>query len=449
MQQLAFPHGFLWGAATAAYQIEGGWNADGKGESIWDRFTHSPGRIADGNNGDEACDHYHRFVDDVRLMKDLGLQGYRFSISWPRVMPDGKGRLNEKGLNFYRGLLELLHANGITPVVTLYHWDLPQKLQDIGGWANRDVTDYFQEYASSMFKELGDLVPIWITHNEPSVTSFIGNWQGIHPPGMRDFPTALLVSHHLLLSHGKAVQAHRQLGLTSKIGITVCLTPCYPASESEEDRAAAVRNDGYWNRWFLDPVLTGKYPADMVSWYSHRMPMPEIDSADLRLIGGNIDFLGVNNYYAGSVRSDPGQFPLELVERPMGEYRTEMGWGINPDAFYDLLVRLNRDHPGTQVIITENGASFRDMITHDGRVPDENRIDFLHRYLESVHRAIQDGADIRGYFVWTLMDNFEWAHGFSQRFGLAYTDYSTQRRIIKASGAWYREVIRSNGITAR
>jgi beta-glucosidase len=381
-------------------------------------------------------------------MKELGLQSYRYSISWPRVMPEGRGRPNAKGLDYYKRLTGLLVQNGISPAVTLYHWDLPQKLQDLGGWANRDVTDYFQEYAALCYKELGDLVPVWITLNEPVVTSFIGNWLGVHPPGIKDFSTALQVSHHLLLSHGKALQAHRESGLKSQIGITICLTPMYPASPREEDVAAAKRNDGYFNRWFLDPVLKGKYPADILDWYSHRVTLPEITPADLSLINGKIDFFGLNNYFAGLVRSDPRMFPLELTESSMGEYRTEMGWGINPEGFYDLLIRLNRDYPGIRIIITENGVSYRDMINREGKVLDENRIDFLHQYLSSVHRAIQEGVDIRGYHVWTLMDNFEWAHGFSQRFGLAYSDFATQKRIIKASGYWYKEVIRNNGFSS-
>jgi beta-glucosidase len=448
MSRLTFPEKFIWGSATASFQIEGAAFEDGKGESIWDRFSHIPGRIADGNNGDVACDHYHRLEEDLRLMKELGLTSYRFSISWPRVIPEGRGGINDKGLDFYKRLIDLLNRNSIAPAVTLYHWDLPQKLQDIGGWANRDVVDYFQDYAAKMFQSLGAAVPLWITHNEPSVAAFIGNWEGRHAPGLRDFSTALLVSHHLLLSHGKAVQAHRQSGLKSEIGITLSLTPMRPASERAEDVAAAGRNDGYWNRWFLDPVFKGRYPADMVEWYSERVPMPDLPGEDLKLIGAPIDFLGVNNYYTQTIDSAPDAFPLELRERPTGEYRTEMGWGINPDGFYDLLLRLDRDYPGVKIILTENGASFRDMIDRSGRVRDENRIDFLYRYLTSVHRAIADGVDIRGYYIWTLMDNFEWAWGCAQRFGLAYTDYRTQERIIKDSGRWYAEVIRENGFEA-
>jgi beta-glucosidase len=448
MKQLTFPKGFLWGAATAAYQIEGGWREDGKGESIWDRFTHSPGRIDDGNNGDTACDSYHCIEEDIALMKELGLQSYRYSISWPRVMPEGRGKPNVKGLDYYKRLTDLLLTNGISPMVTLYHWDLPQKLQDIGGWVNRDVTDYFQQYASLLFKELGDRVPYWITLNEPVVTSFAGNWVGEHPPGIRDFSTALAVSYHLLLSHGKAVQAYRGMGLKSQIGITICLTPMYPASAKEEDVAATKRSDGYFNRWFLDPVLKGTYPSDMIDWYSRRVVLPEITSADLKLMNGKLDFFGLNNYFAGVVSADSSRFPLELAENRMGQYRTEMGWGVNSEAFYDLLMRLHRDYPGIRIIITENGVSYRDMINREGKVPDENRIDFLYRYLSSVHRAIQEGVDIRGYHVWTLMDNFEWAHGFSQRFGLAYTDFATQKRIIKSSGYWYKEVIRNNGFAS-
>jgi beta-glucosidase len=445
MKRLIFPADFIWGSATAAYQIEGAALEDGKGESIWDRFSHIPGRIADGNDGDRACDHYHRFGEDLKLMKELGLQSYRFSISWPRVMPEGRGRVNDKGLDFYKRLIDQLKAIDIAPAVTLYHWDLPQRLQDIGGWANRDVVDYYQDYAVRMFRSLGAAVPIWITQNEPSVAAFIGNWEGRHAPGLRDFSTALLVAHHLLLSHGKAVQAHRQSALRSEIGITLSLTPMYPASDRPEDADAATRNDGYWNRWFLDPVLKGSYPADMVEWYSERMTVPELSEEDLKLIGAPIDFLGVNNYFSQSVRSAPASYPLELIESPMGAYRTEMGWGINPEGLYDLLMRLDRDYGRPAILLTENGVSFRDMIDREGRVADENRIDFLCRYLASVHQAIERGVKVRGYYVWTLMDNFEWAWGCSQRFGLAYTDFPTQKRIVKSSGRWYAEVIRENG----
>jgi len=446
MARLAFPPGFLWGAATASYQIEGGWNEDGKGESIWDRFTHSPGGIADGNNGDIACDSYHRAAEDVRILKKLDLPAYRFSISWPRVMPEGRGAVNQKGLDYYKGLIDLLQKNNIAPVVTAYHWDLPQKLQDRGGWANRDVTDWYAEYAQMLFKELGDRVPYWITLNEPWVSAFVGHWEGRHAPGIRDFPTALQTSHHLLLAHGKAVQAYRASGLRSKIGITLNLTPMDPASPRPEDALAAQRCDGFLNRWFLEPVSRGAYPADMMDWYSKRMTMPEIGSSDLSVIGGTLDLLGVNNYFASRVAADPGRFPLELHEGPLGEYRTEMGWGINPEALHDLLLRVGRDCPATDIIITENGASFRDMINSRGSVEDPHRIDYLRTYLAQVHRAIQADVKVKGYFVWTLMDNFEWAHGCSQRFGLVYTDYHAQKRIIKASGLWYRDVVKNNGV---
>ena len=446
MTRLTFPKGFLWGTATAAYQIEGGWSEDGKGESIWDRFAHSPGRIAEGSTGDIACDSYHRYAEDVRIMKELGFPAYRFSISWPRVLPDGRGRVNTKGLDYYKGLVDLLLKSDILPVVTAYHWDLPQKLQDKGGWANRDITDCYEEYVQILFKELGDRVPYWITLNEPWVSAFIGHWQGVHAPGMRDFPTALLVSHHLLLSHGKAVQAHRSMGLKSKIGITLVLTPGYAASQQPEDALAAQHYDGFCNRWFLEPVFKGAYPVEMWDWYSRRMPMPDIRPADLSTISSGVDFLGLNNYFAHQLQEDPSRFPLELRESPVGEYRTEMGWGINPEAIFDLLVRVQRDCPGTDIIITENGASFRDMISSFGKVEDPLRINYLRTYLTQVHRAIEAGVRVKGYFVWALMDNFEWAHGFSQRFGLVYTEYSTQRRIIKDSGRWYSEAVRNNGI---
>lgn len=446
MAKLIFPDNFIWGTATASYQIEGGCRDDGKGESIWDRFTRVRENISDRNNGDIACDSYHLYRQDVELMKELGLDAYRFSISWSRVFPEGKGRPNPKGIDYYKRLTAALAENGIKPVVTLSHWDLPQKLQDIGGWANHDTTDYFMEYARYMYKELGDSVPIWITHNEPSVVTFIGNWLGTHAPGIKDFSTALLVSHNLLLSHGKAVKAYREMGLKGEIGITLATSNMYPATGTAEDAAAAIRSDGYWNRWFMDPVLKGKYPQDMLDWYAGRVVVPDITQEDLKLIGLPVDFLGVNYYYASSVSSDKNKYPLELTEDFIGQHRTEMGWGVNPESLGEFLLRLHKDYDGVKMYITENGAAYKDIINREGRIADDNRTDFLYRYLTQIHRAIQGGADISGYFVWTLMDNFEWAYGFSKRFGLAYTDHLTHKRTIKDSGYWYRDVIRNNAI---
>ncbi len=445
MSKLIFPKDFLWGVATASYQIEGGIKENGRGESIWDRFSHIPGKIIDGANGDIACDHYHLYPRDIQLMKDLGVKTYRLSISWPRIFPEGKGQPNSKEMDYYKKLLSLLVQHDIKPAVTLFHWDLPQKLQDKGGWANREMVGYFEEYARYVFQELGALVPIWITLNEPSVYTFVGHNEGRHAPGITDFSTALQVAHNLLLGHGRAVRAYREMGLKGEIGLSQNMTPMYPLSEKESDVAAARRCDGYWNRWFNDPVLKGEYPGDMLEWYSGRVVLPEITKADLDIIKTPIDFLGVNNYFGSKVRQDDSKWPLSLSESFIGEYRTEMGWGINPECFYDLLKRLGRDYPGVKIYITENGCAFKDQINRDGEVLDDNRVDYLFNHFRSAHRAIREGVNIAGYYIWSLMDNFEWAEGYTKRFGIVYVDYPTQRRIIKKSGYWYRDVIMNNG----
>lgn len=449
MAKLVFPKDFLWGAATASYQIEGGWKEAGKGESIWDRFSHIPGKISDGSNGDTACDHYHLYPEDIKLMKDLGIQTYRLSISWPRIFPEGKGSPNPKGIDFYKKLINLLVQNNIKPAVTLFHWDLPQKLQDIGGWANRDVASFFEKYARYVFQELGELVPIWITLNEPSVYSFTGHHEGIHAPGLTDFSTALQVTHNLLLGHGKAVKAYREMGLKGEIGLSFNMNPNYSASNQESDQTAALRYDGYWNRWFSEPIFKGEYPQDMVEWYSNKVVLPEITEKDLEVISTPVDFLGLNNYFGIEVKHDDTKWPLNLSESYIGPDRTEMGWGINPDCFYDLLKRLGRDYPGIKIYITESGCAFNDLINRDGEVLDDNRVDYLFKHIHSVYRAIQDGVPIAGYYVWSLLDNFEWAEGYTKRFGLVYVDYPTQRRIIKKSGYWYRDVIRNHGFEVK
>jgi len=445
MQRIVFPKNFLWGVATSSYQIEGAWKEDGKGESIWDRFTHIPGKIANGDTGDVACDHYHLYREDVKLLKELGVKTYRLSISWPRVFPEGKGSPNKAGMEFYINLIKLLVDNGIKPAVTLYHWDLPQKLQDIGGWANKAVIDYYEQYAEYVFKELGSMVPIWITHNEPWVVSFEGNWQGVIAPGITDFSTALLVSHNLLVSHGRAVRLYRKMGFKGEIGITLNLVPMYPASQSEEDIEAAKRGDGFYNRWFLDPIFKGAYPSDMLEWYSQRVVVPEITREDLEIINTPIDFLGVNYYSSGHVKAEPGIWPLDAINVPTGRDKTDSGWEINPQGLYDLLVRLHKDYKGIKIMITENGAAFNDIINREGNIEDDCRLDYLYRHFVEAHRAIQDGVNLKGYYVWSFLDNFEWADGYTKRFGLVYVDYATQKRILKRSGRWYREVIKNNG----
>jgi beta-glucosidase len=443
MTNVRFPEGFLWGTATAAYQIEGAWNEDGKGESIWDRFSHTPGKVLGGDTGDLACDHYHRWRDDIGLMRELGVHAYRLSISWPRVLPDGVGAINSVGLDFYDRLIDGLLEAGIQPYVTLYHWDLPQALQDHGGWANRDTVAAFANYADVVARRLGDRVKHWITHNEPWCTSFLGNWMGEHAPGIQAGP-ALAVAHHVLLSHGEAVPVLRAGSAGAQVGITLNFSPAYPATDSAADQAAAVRHDGFFNRWFLDPLYGRGYPADMVTIYSAMMP--EIRDGDLERIAVPTDFLGVNYYNRAVIRHDPSTPVLETgFEHPEGEY-TAMDWEVYADALRALLVRLQNDYAPNRMFITENGAAYPDTLTPGGRIHDEARIRYLSGHLAAAHAAIAEGAKLEGYFYWSLMDNFEWAWGYSRRFGIVYVDYPTQRRILKDSAMFYGDVIERNGL---
>jgi beta-glucosidase len=443
---LAFPPDFVWGAATSSYQIEGAWQADGKGESIWDRFSHTPGRIARGDTGDEACDHYHRYLEDVALMKALGLRAYRLSLSWPRVLPAGRGAANPAGLDFYSRLVDALQAADIEPFVTLYHWDLPQALQERGGWGNRDVAYWFADYADLVSRRLGDRVTHWITHNEPWVVAFLGHATGEHAPGLRDLALALRVSHHLLLSHGLALEALYSNNAATQAGITLNLTVAQPATDRAADAEAAWRLDGYNNRLYLDPLLQGHYPEDMVALYRERMP--EVDPHDMRIINRPMNFLGIN-YYTRSVGKEDLQGDLLRHRTVPGPGRTtDMGWEVYPEGLCELLVRLHREYSVPTLYITENGAAYRDRVDGNGQVRDTARESYLREHLAQAHQAIAEGVPLRGYFAWSLMDNFEWAHGFAKRFGLIYVDYETQQRIIKQSGQWYAQVIRQNGVEA-
>ncbi|HEY8426711.1 MAG TPA: GH1 family beta-glucosidase [Limnochordales bacterium] len=440
-----FPEGFLWGCATASYQIEGSPLADGASPSIWHRFSHTPGNVHGGDTGDVACDHYRRWRDDVALMRELGLKAYRFSIAWPRVLPDGTGRVNEAGVAFYDRLVDALLEAGIVPFVTLYHWDLPGALQDRGGWANRDVVGWFAEYAGVMFERLGDRVRHWITLNEPWCVAHLGYVAGVHAPGMRDLWAGLRAAHHLLLAHGEAVAAFRaSKAAGGKIGITLNLGPQHAATESEADRAAADRSDAYHNRLFLDPLFKGRYPDVLVRHFGGAWP--EVTDEDLAIIRRPIDFLGVNYYSRGVVADAPGEGLLGIRGVDTGGPRTAMGWEIYPEGLYELLVRLHREYGGLPLYITENGAAFDDRLDASGEVDDGERLDYLRRHFLQARRAIDDGVRLEGYFVWSLMDNFEWALGYSKRFGIVYVDYPTQRRIVKRSGRWYRQVIEANGV---
>ena len=429
------PPGFLFGTATAAYQIEGGHDADGKGPSIWDTFCLRPGAISTGETGDTACDHYHRWREDVALMHALGLGAYRFSISWPRVLPSGTGAPNEKGIAFYDRLIDELLAKGIRPFVTLYHWDLPQALQENGGWASRAIVDDFAAYADLIARRLGDRVRDWMTLNEPEVVAYAGHHIGVHAPGIRDFGTAVLVSHHLLLAHRAAADAIRAASSTAQVGIALNLSPCEPATDSTEDAAAAMRADGYLNRWFLDPLHGRGYPKDMVALYA-----PYFDRArELDGYHGRLDFLGVNFYTRRLAKAGDGPLRLDRVERA-GAERTAIGWEVHPSSFHKILTRVHRDYAPRELFVTENGAAYDDVLDDD-RVDDPARISFLSRHFAAAADAVRDGVPLRGYFIWTLMDNFEWAHGTSKRFGIVHTEYRTQRRRIKSSGEWYRELI--------
>lgn len=452
MTKMNFPENFVWGAATASYQIEGAAFEDGRGESVWDRFAHTPGKIKNGDTGDVACDHYHRYKRDVALMKEIGLSGYRFSLAWPRLFPKGIGRPNPKGVDFYNSLIDELLAEGIEPAITLNHWDLPQALQDLGGWEKRDTIEFFLEYAGFAFETFGDRVKKWITHNEPAVMTFNGYLFGDHAPGLKDPSLAMMVAHNLLVSHGKTVGRYRELGQKGKIGITLNLTHVYPATDSPQDQAAARVYDGFQNRWFLDPVLRGAYPQDMLNLYKERGIAPPVEAGDLEWPAQNpVDFLGINYYSRSIVKRAAGESLLNLgyehvgPEDPQAEF-TEMNWEIFPQGLYDLLIRVTRDYQSPCIYITENGAAFKDAIRQDGVIIDEDRIDYLKAHFSAAYRALKNGARLEGYYVWSLLDNFEWSHGYSKRFGLIGVDYDTQERIWKKSAQWYREVIKNNGL---
>jgi beta-glucosidase len=394
-----------------------------------------------------ACDHYHRFPQDIALMRELGLDSYRFSISWPRIYPSGSGRPNQEGIDFYKRLVSALVEADIEPFVTLYHWDLPQALQDRGGWANRDTVGRFGEYAHTLATQLGDGVHHWITHNEPSVVAFLGHLLGTHPPGTRDLHTALRVSHHLLLSHAEAVEALRaEAREGDQIGISQAVSPVEPAGDSQADAEAARLWDGAVNRWFLDPIYKRSYPEDLLERFGE--DALEIQPGDLDRISTPVDFLGVNYYSRTVVRHDPAATPLQAaIVQPEGRPRTDMGWEVYPEGLYQILTRIRDDYSPPAIYITENGAAYSDTLV-EGEVSDPLRLRYIHEHLQQAHRAIGEGVPLRGYFVWSLLDNFEWTFGYDKRFGLIYVDYPTQGRIIKESGRWYAGVTRENGVAS-
>lgn len=443
-----FPSTFFWGAATSAYQIEGAVAEDGRRPSIWDRFVKVPGAVRDGDNGDVAADHYHRYAEDVGLMTALGLKAYHFSVAWPRVIPEGRGSVNRKGLDFYKRLVDALLRNDIEPFLTLYHWDLPQGLQERGGWADRDTADAFAAYAGVMVDALGDTVRHWSTLNEPWCSAFLGHASGVHAPGITNPKTAYLAAHHLLLGHGAA--ARRLSGRDREVSVILNLFPVHPASPRQADIDAAQVIDGLQNRMFLDAVLNGLYPSDVLEIIDRCAGLAHVRDGDLELISTPLGALGVNYYRSLKVaaapgRGEPAEFPgVGGVQFVHAVRTTSMGWGIDPNGLHELLVRLKMEYPRIPLYVTENGAAFPDD-PNNGHVHDPERVAFLRQHVEAARRAIADGVDLRGYFVWSLLDNFEWAQGYSKRFGIVWVDFHNQKRILKESAHWYRDLIVSNG----
>jgi beta-glucosidase len=428
-----FPSGFQWGVATSAYQIEGAVCVDGRGPSIWDTFSHTPGKIAGGHTGDVACDHYHRLEEDLDLLVALGVDAYRFSVAWPRIQPNGRSPLNEKGLDFYERLVDGLWARGIRPHLTLYHWDLPQALQDEGGWGSRETIQRFADYAEVVTRRLGDRVDSISTLNEPWVVATLGHERGIFAPGLADQRLAMQVSHHLLMAHGLGVQAMRAVSPRVPLGIVLNLAPSYPARASTEDQDKASLEDGLGVSWYMDPLFREGYPEDVLEHLGANRP--EVKPEELALIREPIDFLGVNYYTRNFVSAG------EPAATPPGELGfTDMGWEIYPQGLTDLLLRLARDYRLPPIYITENGAAFADRL-EGGTVHDPKRVRYLEQHIAAMLAACHQGVDVRGYFAWSLLDNFEWASGYGKRFGLVYVDFDTQQRIWKDSARWYRDFI--------
>jgi beta-glucosidase len=460
----SFPPGFLWGTATASYQIEGAADVDGRGPSIWDTFSHRAGEVWNGDTGDVACDHYHRVDEDLDLMKELGVGSYRFSVAWPRVQPDGKGPANQAGLDFYRRLVDGLLARNIEPTLTLYHWDLPQPIEDEGGWCVRDTTERFGEYVDIVARALGDSVERWITLNEPWCSAWLGYGSGRHAPGVKDIGKAVAATHHLLLAHGASVPILRSAITDAKVGITLNLGVSRPGTTHELDLAAARRADGNLNRIFLDPLFKGRYPEDMLEHYKANLPgFSVVHDGDMDVIAQPLDFLGVNYYFPGTIMDSTRvkearaagygvplgeQFPdlrVLSLENP-GTDTTSMGWEVDASGLTELLVRVKSDYHDLPIYITENGAAFDDYVDPNGHVLDHDRVSYLEEHISAVHDAIGAGVNVQGYFVWSLLDNFEWAYGYSRRFGIVWVDFPTGTRLPKTSFSWYANTVRNNGL---
>ena len=452
---MRFPENFIWGTATAAYQVEGAVKEDGRGPSIWDTFSHTEGKVRHGDTGDIACDQYHRLEEDLALMSELGMQAYRFSVAWPRIQPDGRGPANQKGLDFYKHLVDGLRARSIEPMLTLYHWDLPQALEDRGGWTSRETSERFAEYGGVVYEALSDDVGFWITLNEPWVAAWMGYGLGVHAPGHNDSKGALAATHHLLLGHGLAMERMRSARDGNRLGITLNLHPGHPSRNTLADREAARRADGQANRLYLDPLFRGKYPEDLFSFYRELGVDPSfVRDGDLQKISVPIDFLGINYYFRNTVREAPVEMGrsvpfADLGARPViphaGE-KTAMGWPVEPEGLKEMLVRIKEEYADVPIYVTENGRAVHDYIDPEGGVDDEERISYLDSHFRAAHEAIERGVDLRGYMVWSFLDNFEWAEGYSKRFGIVFVEYGTQRRVPKSSARWYSEVINRNGL---
>lgn len=446
-----FPEGFIWGVSTSALQIEGAHDVDGRGVSIWDTYAAEPGRIEDGTDARVACDHYRRYAEDVAIMEGMGVGAYRFSIAWPRVLPLGRGAINDAGLDFYDRLVDALLGVGIDPWITLYHWDLPQALEDEGGWTNRATVDAFVGLADAVSRRLGDRVKSWITHNEPWCSSVLGYATGTQAPGRTSWNDALVASHHLLLSHARAVPVLRANAPEARVGITLNCSDCEPASPSEADRRAAKQLDGELNRWFLDALHFGRYPNDVVEFHTRHGRLPRgmdfVRPSDLDAIRTPLDFIGVNYYTRSVVRS--WEIPEEensprFAPIPAKEVLTDMGWEVYPPGLTKTLARLTEDYAPAALVVTENGAAYGTGPNKDGVVNDELRCRYVAAHLRECLRCIRMGVPLRGYFLWSLLDNFEWAYGFSKRFGIVWVDYETQQRIVKASGHMYSRIVQTN-----
>jgi beta-glucosidase len=447
MDHKQFPKDFIWGTATSAYQIEGAWNEDGKGESTWDHFSHQAHRVYNNDTGDTACDSYHRFSEDLALIKHLGVQSYRFSIAWPRILPTGSGQPNPKGLAYYDWLVDELLQAGIQPNVTLNHWDLPQTLEEAGGWSNRDTAGRFVDYAEIMFKKLGDRVAYWSTHNEPWVIAFLGYGTGMFSPGVADYSRAYQAVHHLMLSHGQAVQIFRQGGYPGQIGLVVNLSWFEPASTNKQDVAAYQRAILNQETLFLDALYRGRYPAELLEWIG---PMqPKVAPGDMEMISQPVDFLGINHYSSALIGYNHSAGFLKFEGRQIvapGMGYTSMGWGIYPTGLKNLLIDIKNKYNNPPLFVTENGCAMPDKVNSKGKVVDTRRINYLRYYLSAAHEAIEAGVNLKGYYLWSMLDNFEWSSGYSQRFGIIHVDFATQKRTPKQSYNWYRKVIECNGL---